>query len=201
MPEGRLSVKKYVIRPFSLLWDWLFRIWSIIIFTLAISVLANTVALWLTNRPVDVTYTFLYLWMSQHSLLTLLILLVLVVLSFCAYFAHRYQMQEIQKQSSATTSYNEKMTQLSASLTKASADVDSILQEMARIIQERQNAVSILEQKQTQLQKYIDSLQKGPAEPLKIFQEILAEEAKKQDQASRKMARRYFIAERKTSHE
>jgi hypothetical protein len=97
------------------------------------------------------------------------------------------------KQARKVVPYNERMKQLTKSLNDASTSVDNVLQEMAQIIQEREKAVTTLEQKQMLIQRYIESLEKGPAEPLKIFHEILAEQAKQQDKESRKLARRYFI--------
>ena len=89
--------------------------------------------------------------------------------------------------------YHEKMMQLTESLNKASADVDSILQEMSQIAEERQKALSALEQKQTELQAYVDSLEKGPAETLKIYQQIVTQLSEKQDKDSRRLALKYFI--------
>lgn len=89
--------------------------------------------------------------------------------------------------------YEDEIKLLTARLNWTASDTNKILEEMAKIIHERQRAVTILEQKQTELQRFVDSLEKGPAESMKIFEEILAEQARKQDQESRKLACRYFI--------
>lgn len=83
------------------------------------------------------------------------------------------------RQSSRTIDYSTRIGQLTHSLTEASADVDRILQEMTQIIRERQSAISTLEQKRTELQTEIDSLEKGPAETVKLFTQFLENQDKK----------------------
>ena len=81
-----------------------------------------------------------------------------------------------------TILYSERISQLTSSLTEASADVDRILQEMTQIVREREAAISTLEKKRTELQIEVDSLEKGPAEAVKLFTQFL----EKQDKQSRK---------------
>ena len=138
--------------------------------------------------------------MNASGFLTNLNLILAISASFVAIIAGIYTAIEAiirrfrpKRRGQGGLTYNEKIKQLTDSLTSASSDVDRILQEMAQIVQERQKAVSTLEEKRTELQTYIESLEKGPAEPLKIFQEIIAEQARKQDQGGRKLAFRYFI--------
>ncbi len=50
-----------------------------------------------------------------------------------------------------------------------------------------------LEQKQSELKRFVESLEKGPAETLKIYQDIMAEQARIQEKENRKLARKFFV--------
>lgn len=168
-------------------WRFLSFIWFVLVF----GVLVNVGASWLTipsgtnlfrDTPIG--------WIVDHSLLVGSVSFFLLLLTLGAFLAER---EESRKKVVSPASYNDRMRELTKSLDDASKNVDSVLQEMAQIIQAREKAITTLEGKQMRVQQYIESLQKGPAEPLKIFQEILEEQAKQQDKESSKLARRYFI--------
>ena len=183
-------MKAHVATGLALLWRPLSFIWV----SLTIGIFNGVLASWLFSTGTEpITGSGPLRWVLAHILLTTIVLLGLLVLTICSYFAHVERELAIQKQATTTVPYNERVRQLTRSLNDASANVDSILREMAQIVQEREKAVTILEEKQTQIQRYIESLEKGPAESLKIFQDILADQARQQDKASRKLALKYFI--------
>jgi len=77
-------------------------------------------------------------------------------------------------------SYKEQMTELTQNLVKASEEVDRILQEMAEASQQREVAVSRLEQqlgnlseREKELQKKIDTLEKVPLPAVEYFVHIV----------------------------
>ncbi len=167
------------------------RVLSFIWFVLVFGVLVNVGVTWLTaprgavffrNTPIG--------WLIEQPLLLGSVSSFLLLLTLGAFLAQR---KESQRKVISPTSYNDRMIKLTQALDDASKNVDGVLQEMAQIIQEREKAITTLEEKQMRVQQYVESLQKGPAESLKIFQEILEEQARQQDKESRKLARRYFI--------
>jgi len=76
--------------------------------------------------------------------------------------------------------YSERVSQLSASLIKASSEVDCILQEMVQVSQERATAISSLEQQLTELSEEekelrakIESLEKTPVPVADYFATLI----------------------------
>ena len=89
------------------------------------------------------------------------------------------QLQSKRFHAGKTLNYNERIGRLTTNLTKASTEVDSILQEMAEIIRERQTAVSALDQQQAELQEKIDSLKNVPIEAAEFFTQYLQKQEQK----------------------
>jgi predicted PurR-regulated permease PerM len=91
------------------------------------------------------------------------------------FLAERFRHRRINR----TKPYNERIGELTASLTTASSEIDRMLVEMADIIKERQSAVSALEQQQIELQQKIDSLKNIPVEAAEFFTKYLASQEQK----------------------
>jgi predicted nuclease with TOPRIM domain len=80
----------------------------------------------------------------------------------------------------APESYKERMAKLIQSLTKASADVDYVLQEMAEVSHERESAIAKLEEelkslaeREKHLQEKVETLEKVPLPAVEHFVSIL----------------------------
>lgn len=72
-------------------------------------------------------------------------------------------------QQAPSQSYTEKLTELTQSLTKSSAEVDAVLSELAKVARERENAVQRLEnelqnleRREKELQEKIETLEQVP---------------------------------------
>lgn len=100
-----------------------------------------------------------------------------LITAFATYIAARLRQQSIS--GVKTKSYNERISELTASLTQASTEVDRILNEMVDIVKERQSALSALEQQETELQNKIDSLKNVPVEAAEFFTQYLARQEQK----------------------
>lgn len=93
----------------------------------------------------------------------------------------------------ASRPYSERLTELTASLSKASAEVDSVLAELARVAKERTSAVeklesglTALESRERELKNRIDTLQKTPIAVAEHFAKLL-------EPGERRSARRDFL--------
>ncbi len=76
------------------------------------------------------------------------------------------------------SNYSARISELTKSLTKASTEVDRILQEMALAVKDQESIISALKQEHTRLQTEIDILKKAP-EADKLFTEYMARLDKK----------------------
>jgi len=93
----------------------------------------------------------------------------------------------------APKSYSERLSELTASLSKASAEVDSVLAELSRVAKERGDAVqrletdlATLESREREIKERIETLQKTPIAVAEHFAKLL-------EPSERRSARRDFI--------
>jgi len=106
-------------------------------------------------------------------------IIIAIILTVTTVIVILYRRHLRKVQPSRTITYSEKISELTESLTNASAEVDRILKEMAQIVRERELAISSLEQREKDLQSKIDSLEKVPVEAAEFFTKYLESHDKK----------------------
>jgi septal ring factor EnvC (AmiA/AmiB activator) len=92
----------------------------------------------------------------------------------------RLRQQFAPKGKKPSKSYKEQMAKLTQSLVRASSEVDHILQEMTEVSQQRETAITKLEQqlgslseREKELQKKIDTLEKVPLPAVEYFASVV----------------------------